>query len=187
MQFILDNISATLIFSAVALAVVVTQFNSSQSTIESTVSYMSKKQTLELGATLELELKLIGQGTTQKIDEAVQNADGQTTSFIFWRNNGIVDLKVEFRLIPTDSIFVNGVEVQRYRMDRFENDVYRGGSAPTLRDFVIEPLDAFGNVVAPAAAVLVRARIRDTYPLVDPDDMHIGHSFWGMTVRPESL
>lgn len=187
MQFILDNISATLIFSVVAFAVVVTQFNSSQSTAESTVAYMSKKQTLELGATLEQELKLIGQGTTNKIDEAIKNPDGQTTSFVFWRNNGMVDIKVEFRLIPTDTIFLNGVEVQRYRMDRFENNVYRGGSAPTLRDFVIEPLDAFGNVVTPALAVLVRGKIRDTYPLGDPDEMHIGHTFWGMTVRPENL
>lgn len=187
MQFILDNIAATLVFSAVALAVFVTQLNSSQATVESTVSYMSKKQTLELGATLELELKLIGQGTTNKIDEAIKNADGQTTSFIFWRNDGIVDIKVEFRLVETDIIKIRGTDVQRYRMDRFENDVFRGGSAPTLRDFVIEPLDAAGNVVAPAAAVLVRAKIRDTYPLGDPDDMYIGHTFWGMTVRPENL
>ena len=54
-------------------------------------------------------------------------------------------------------------------------------------DFVVETLDANGNVVVPASAVLVRARIRDTYPLGDPDEMHIGHSFWGMTVRPENI
>ena len=187
MQFILDNISAILIFSVVALAVAATQFRSTQNTVESTVSYMSKKQTLELGATLEQELKLIGQGTTDKIDEAIKNPDGQTTSFVFWRNNGIVDLKVEFRLVETDIIQVGGTDVQRYRMDRFENDVYRGGSAPTLRDFIIEPLDASGNIVAPANAVLVRARIRDTYPVGDPDDMYIGHSVWGLTLRPENL
>ena len=187
MQLILDNISAILIFSAVAFAVASTQLHSSQTTAESTISYMSKKQILEFGSTLEQELKLIGQGTVDKIDEATQNQDGQTTSFVFWRNNGIVDIKVEYRLIETDVIQVNGADVQLYRMDRYENNVYRGGSAPTLRDFIIQPLDASGNAVPPANAVLVRARIRDSYPVGDPDDMHVGYSVWGLTLRPENL
>ena len=187
MQLIIDNILAALVYSSVALVVISTQFSASQTTVESTISYMSKKLILELGATLEQELKLIGQGTTNKITQVINNADGQTTRFTFWRNNGVSDLKIEFRLVATDTIMVNGDQVKRYRMDRYENDVYSGGSVPTLRDFVVETLDANGNVVVPASAVLVRARIRDTYPLGDPDEMHIGHSFWGMTVRPENI
>ncbi len=187
MQFVLDNIAAVLIFGSVALVVLSTQISSTQTTVETTISYASKNQTLALGATLEEELKLIGQGTTDKIEQITQNGDGQTTKFVFWRNNGIQDLQIEYRLVATDTILVAGDEVPRYRMDRYENSVYSGGSVPTLRDFVIETLDSSGNAVAFGSAVLVRARIRDTYPMGNPDDMHIGSSFWGMTLRPENL
>ena len=113
MQLILDNIIAALVYSSVALVVISTQFSASQTTVESTISYMSKKQILELGATLEQELKLIGQGTTNKITQVINNADGQTTQFTFWRNNGVSDLKIEFRLVATDTIMVNGDPVKR--------------------------------------------------------------------------
>lgn len=187
MQVLLDNIGALLVFSAVAFAVIATQFRSSQANVETTVGYMSKKQTLELASTLEQEIKLIGQGTTDKITAANKNGAGQTTSFKFWRNNGVADLEIEYRLETTDIVQLNGVDVQRYRMDRYVNGVILGSSPPTLRDFIVEPLDANGNVVAPTGAVLVRARVRDMYPLGDPDDMHLGHSIWGMTIQPEGL
>ena len=187
MQVLLDNIGAMLVYGAVALAVVATQFRSTQSNVETTVGYMSKKQTLELASFMEQELKLIGQGTVDKITEATTNGDGQTTSFKFWWNNGAADLEVEYRLETTDIIQIDGNDVQRYRMDRYVNGAYSGGSAPTLRDFVLQPLDANGNVVGPLGAVMVRARVRDTYPIGDPDDMHVGHSLWGMTIRPEAL
>jgi hypothetical protein len=187
MQLILDNLAAVMIFGTISLVVLSTQINSTQTTVETTISYASKNQILSLGSTMEEELKQIGQGTVDKIDESAQNGDGQTTKFVFWRNNGIEDLKIEYRLVATDTVLVAGDEVKRYRMDRYENDVYGGGSAPTLRDFVVETLDATGNIVGVGAAVLVRARIRDTYPMGDPDDMHIGSSFWGMTLRPENL
>jgi hypothetical protein len=188
MQFILDNLSAVMIFSAVAIALAVTQLNSTQASVESTIGYMSKKQTLELGAVMEQELKLIGEGTFGKnIDSAVKNADGQTTSFVFWRNDGSTDIKVEYKLVQTETVKIKGEDVKLYRMDRYENGILTGGSGPTLRDFVVEPLDASGSVVSPASAVLVRARIRNTYPLGNSDDMYLGSSLWGITLRPENL
>jgi len=187
MQVLLDNIGALLVFSAVALAVITTQFRSSQANVESTVGYMSKKQTLELASVLEQEIKLIGQGTTDKITGTTKNGAGQTTSFKFWRNDGLSDLEIEYRLSETDIVQMKGVDVQRYRMDRLVNGVVMGASPSTLRDFVIEPLDANGNVVAVGSAVLVRARVRNVFPIGDPDDMHLGHSLWGITIRPEGL
>ena len=187
MQLILDNIAATIIFSAVALAFATQQLYSSRSSIETTVSYMAKKQTLEVAGVLEQELKMIGEGTLEDIDLIETNADGQTTRFIFWRNDGTADLRIEYRLVPTDTVEINGATVPRYRMDRYVNDVKSGGSSSTLRDFRIEALDESGNVVPASSAVLIRASILDTYPIGELDDMHLGQTYWGMTLRPENL
>lgn len=187
MQLILDNLAATIIFTAVALAVATTQLYSSRSSVESTVSYMAKKQTLDLASVLEQELKMIGEGTANDIDLIQTNADGQTTRFVFWRNDGVNDLKIEYRLVATDTVEINDTDVPRYRMDRYVNDIQDGGSSPTLRDFRIEALDEAGNVVGAASAVLVRASILDTYPIGELDDMYLGQTYWGITLRPENL
>lgn len=187
MQLILDNIAATIIFSAVAFAFATMQLFSSRSSIETTVSYMAKKQTLELAATLEQELKMVGEGTLNDIDLIETNASGQTTRFVFWRNDGTGDLKIEYRLVPTDTVEIDGVTIPRYRMDRYVNDVKNGGSSSTLRDFRIETLDESGSVVPAESTVLIRASILDTYPIGDFDDMYLGQTYWGMTLRPEEL
>lgn len=187
MQLILDNIAATIIFSAVALAFATQQLYSSRSSVETTVSYMAKKQTLELAAMLEEELKMLGEGTINDIELIETNADGQTTRFIFWRNDGSDDLRIEYRLVPTDTVEINQVTVPRYRMDRYVNNARSGGSSSTLRDFKIEALDASGTVVAAENAILIRASILDTYPIGDLDDMLLGQTYWGMTLRPENL
>lgn len=187
MQFILDNLTALLVYGAIALAVTSLQLRSMQSTTEMTIAYMSKKQTLELADMIEQEIKLIGTGTAQKITNVTTNAAGQTTNFTFWWNDGVTDFEVEYRLIPTDTVTVDEVQIPRYRMDRFVNGTYQGGSASTLRDFRIEPLDASGNVTGAATAVMVRAQVVNTYPTGDLENMYIGRTFWGMTLLPMNL
>lgn len=187
MQFILDHIAAILIYVTIAFAIATLQMRTMASTTEATIAYMSKKQTLEFADVLEQEIKLIGTGTAQKITNITTNADGQTTNFTFWWNDGVDDLEVEYRLIETDIITVGGEEIQRYRMDRYVNGVIDGGSPSTLRDFRIEPLDENGTPTGAATAVMVRAQVVNTYPMGDPDKMLIGRTFWGMTLLPMNL
>jgi len=152
-----------------------------------TIAYISKKQTLEFADILEQELKLIGTGTAQKITNVATNADGQTTDFTFWWNDGVSDLEIQYQLVATDTITVKGQAVPRYRMNRFENGAPAGGGPSTLRDFRIQPLDAGGNVTNAASAVMIRAQVINIYPMGDMDDLYVGRTFWGMTLLPPNL
>jgi cytochrome c-type biogenesis protein CcmE len=187
MQFILDHIAAIVIYVTIALSIITLQLRTMASTTEATIAYMSKKQTLEFADLLEQEIKLIGTGTAQKITNVSTNADGQTTNFTFWWNDGASDLEVEYRLIATDTVTVDGEVIPRYRMDRYVNGALNGGGPSTLRDFRVEPLDASGNVTGAASAIMVRAQVVNTYPLGDLEDMYIGRTFWGMTLLPMNL
>ena len=189
MWFILDNIAALMVFVTVSFTIAVTQILATEEMVEQTIAYASKKQTLELADMLEKELALIGQGmpSNKRITDVVTNAQGETTSFIFWWNNGSTDLEIEYRLIFVDSVTVKDETFALYRMDRYVNDVQEGGSMPTLRNFRLDPLNASGNIVNPSAAKLVRATVVNTYPLGDLDKMHIGQTHWGITIQPMNL
>ncbi len=187
MQLILDNISAILVFTAVATAIATLQLRSMQSTAEMTIAYVSKKQTLEFADLLEQEIKLIGTSTAQKITNVTTNGDGQTTNFTFWWNDGVTDFEVQYQLVTVDTVTVNGDPVPRYRVDRYVNGVLEGGSPSTLQDFRVEPLDASGNVTGFASAVMVRAQVVNMYPIGDIDNMYLGRTFWGMTLLPVNL
>lgn len=189
MQFLLDNIAALLVFVTVAFTVAATQLRASSDTAEQTISYASKKQTLELADMLEKELALIGDGTApnKQIDSVTNNSDGETTSFVFWWNDGSGDLEIEYKLVVVDSVSVRGETIARYRMDRYVNGVIDGGSTSTLRHFRIDPLNASGNIVTPSAARLVRVRVVNTYPMGNLDDMFLGQTHWGITIHPMNL
>ena len=187
MQVLLDNVSALIVYTTVAVAIATLQLSTVQSTTEMSIAYMSKKATLEFADMLEQELKLIGTGTAQKITSATTNAEGQTTDFRFWWNDGVTDYEVQYQLVTVDTLTISGETVPLYRMDRYVNGTYEGGSPPTLRDFVITPLDDAGNPTAAGSAVMVRAQVVNTYPAGDLDDMYLGRTFWGMTLLPMNL
>jgi len=169
--------------------VAVTQSRATNDSIEQTISYASKKQLLDLGTTLEDEIKLIGEGmpSNQHITAFTTNSDGQTTSFKFWRNDGVDDLEVEYKLVFVDSVTTTTETFATYRMDRYENGVIAGSSPSSLRDFKVEPLNAAGNVTVPASARLVRVAIINSYPLGDLDNMYIGQTHYGITLHPSNL
>ncbi len=178
-----------MVFVTVAFSVAVTQIRATEETVEQTIAYASKKQTLELADMLEQELALIGQGmpSNKQITDVDTNSQGETTKFEFWRNDGMDDLKIEYRLVFVDSVTVEDATFATYRMDRYVNDVLEGGSQSTLRNFRLDPLNASGNIVNPNAAKLVRATVVNIYPLGDLDNMHVGQTHWGITIQPMSL
>jgi len=187
MQLILDNVAALVVYTTVAVAIATLQLSTVQSTTEMSIAYMSKKQTLEFADMLEQELKLIGTGTAQKITNVTTNSDGQTTDFRFWWNDGSTDFEVQYQLVPVDSVTIDGALIPIYRMDRYVNGAKEGGSTPTLRDFVITPLDDAGNATTAGGAVMIRAQLVNTYPTGDLEEMYMGRTFWGMTLLPMNL
>ncbi len=187
MQFILDNIAALLVYTAIAVAIAVIGLRSTQSTTEITIASISKKQTLEFVDILEQEINLIGTGTVQKITNVTTNGDGQTTDFTFWWSDGVTDYEVQYQLVTVDSTTVRGETFARYRMDRYVNGTPDGAGPSTLRDFRIVPLDASGGVTDAASAIMVRAQVVNTYPLGDLDKMYLGRTLWGTTLTPPNL
>lgn len=189
MQFLLDHIASILVSGAVLLLVIATNLSASRAAIEETVAYAAKVQTLTVADYIEDDLLLIGDGTTDTIEDVETNAEGQTTLFSFWREDESgTDMLVAYTLTETDTIEIDGDEIQLYRLDRTENGVAAGGGSSTLESFQITMLNAAGNPAAGvAAARLLRVRAINVYPFGDPDDMDMFRSYWGITVRPPNL
>lgn len=189
MQLLLDHISSVMIASAVILVVLTTQFQAQRSAIEQTVAYASKKITLDLATTLEQELGLIGDGTDDTITTATTNAAGETTSFVFWRENEAgADTEYEYRLTETEEINIAGETVQLYRMDRLEGGVIAGGGGSRIRHFRITMLNPAGNVTTDvASARLLRVVVVNAFPFGMGEDAYLFESHWGMTINPMNL
>lgn len=189
MQFLLDHIASILVSGAVLLLVIATNLGAQRAAVEETVAYAAKVQTLNLADYLEDDLLLIGDGTSDTIEDVMTNGDGQTTEFSFWREDDMgVDMLVSYTLTETDSVEIDDEWIQMYRLDRTENGVAAGGGSSTLSQFQITMLNAAGNPTAGvAAARLLRVRAVNVYPYGDPDDMDMFRSYWGITVRPPNL
>jgi len=189
MQFLLDHIASILVSGAVLLLVIATNLGAQRAAVEETVAYAAKVQTLNLADYLEDDLLLIGDGTSDTIDDVETNSDGQTTEFSFWREDDLgIDMLVSYTLTETDSVEIDDEWIQLYRLDRTENGVAAGGGSSTLSQFQITMLNAAGNPAAGiAAARLLRVRAVNVYPFGDPDDMDMFRSYWGITVRPPNL
>ncbi len=189
MQLMFDHISSILVAGAVTLLLISTSLNAQQAAVEETISYAAKAQALNLADFLEDDLLLIGDGTTDTIEDVETNADGQTTLFSFWKDDEFgVDMLVSYTLAEQDSVYIDEEWIQLYQLNRFEDGNPAGGGSSTLEAFQIIMLNAGGNVTASvAAARLVRVRVVTVYPFGDPDDMGLFRNYWGIAIRPPNL
>jgi len=189
MQVVLDHLSAVIISSAVLLLILSTQFNAQRASAEQTIAYMAKKSTLEMVDYIEDELLLMGDGTTDTIQDVTTNSDGMTTAFSFWREDDAgVDMLVAYTLTERDSVEFKDGWVQLYQFNRFENGVAAGGGSSTLEHFEITMLTASGTVTTSAANTrLLRLKAVIVYPYGDPEDSYLHRTFWGITLRPMNL
>jgi len=189
MQLMFDHISAILVAGAVTILLISTSLRAQQAAVEETIAYAAKAQTLNLADFLEDDLLMIGDGTTDTIEDVETNADGQTTLFSFWKDDEFgVDMLVAYTLTEQDSIYIAKKWVQLYQLNRFENGDPAGGGSSTLEAFQITMLNVGGNATASvSAARLVRVRVVTVYPFGDPDKMSLFRNYWGITIRPPNL
>ncbi|MBO6575337.1 MAG: hypothetical protein JJ896_07980 [Rhodothermales bacterium] len=188
MNVLLDNLSSTLVFATVALVLAATQFRMQKDTAEVTIAYMAKKQLLSFAEMIEDEYELIGEGISgTKIQTHTTDANGKTTSFVFNREISSVDTQVEYRLVATDTVQVQGRDVPIYRVDRFEAGVKVGGGPALLTDFRVDLLTSTGGGATTSTAELVRIRMSLAHTVGDMDDSNVNVSYWGMTLRPIAL
>jgi len=189
MQFLLDHVSSILVSGAVLLMVLSTNLSAQRAAIEETVAYAAKVQTLNLADYLEDDLLLIGDGTSDTIEEIDTNGDGQTTLFSFWREDeSEVDMLVSYTLTETEEVEIDGESIQLYQLNRFEDGDAAGGGASTLESFTVTMLNSAGNETSGiGAARLLRIRAVNVYPYGDADDMDMFRSYWGITIAPPNL
>lgn len=149
MQFLLDHIASILVSGAVLLLVISTSLNAQRASIEETVAYAAKVQTLSMADFLEDDLLLIGDGTDETIQEIDENSDDQTILFSFWRQDESgTDMLVSYTLTEQDSVKIGDDWVQLYQLNRFENGVAAGGDLRRSPSFVSKCLTLQGMLRA---------------------------------------
>ena len=177
-----------MVSGAVILLVLNTQFQAQRSAAEQTIAYSARKSTLQMADVIEREFTLIGNGSSGAIDTLITNANGETSTFRFYRQDGGgADMLVEYRLLDEGSVDIRGEPVPLYRLERYENGALAGGGPATIRTFRIDLLDEDGDPTDKSTVRLVRVRLIVAYPFGSSDDAYLFQSHWGITLRPLSL
>lgn len=189
---LLDHISSTMVYGALALVLIATQLRAQETSIQQTIVYASKKQTLEFADMVEREFKLIGSGIDARADmlQAVETDEqGNARSFSFrYDDEAGTPMQVEYRMVPTDSVTINDQSIPLYEVQRFRNGTRDGGGPRTVRRFRVQFLTDTGTLTAdPGDAELVRVTFTSTLPMGDLDDFFLPETNWGITLRPMNL
>ena len=193
MAFLLDHIAATLVIGSLVLVLATLQFRAQHASVEQTAMYTAKKQTLEFADFLTRELSNIGMEMPedQRLEKHSSNAYGLTDTLRFWRKDLAGDvLKIEYVLVPADTIVYHDTTAVLYEMRRYQNDVLSGRSMPTLRSFNIDLFDDSGVAVSDSLlgqARQMRIRITTALPYGDPSRFYLPEIHWGTTLRPQGL
>ena len=188
MNFLLDNLSSSIVFATVAFVLGMTQFRMQQDSAQTTVAYMVKKQVLSFAELVEDEFELMGEGISgTKIASLTTDSDGKTTSFAFNRQISGVDTAIEYRLVPTDTVAVKGNDVPLYRVDRYEGGSVAGGGPGLISDFRVTLLTSSGGSATTSTARVVEVALSMLHNVGDAGNYSVNVSYWGTTVRPKSL
>jgi len=192
MAFNLDNLAAVMISGVLVFILVAMQFRAQQANQDRLALYTAKKQTLSFADVLVRDLSNLGveMPRDQRIGRHSVNTKGSTDTLRFSRIDTSGDtLNIEYRLVAADSIVRHDTTTVLYKVERYENGVYTGGSTPTMRSFTIELLDEGGAAVTVDLRQVRQVRVGfvNVMPFGDPDDNYIPATYWGTTLRPRSL
>jgi hypothetical protein len=203
MIFIFDKLTATIVAGFLFVMIVTLQLRVQSNSVEETLFYQSKKNTLSFAETLERDLANAGYRTTpgQDVITAFTNVQYDstdvTTLFQFWgiAANGS---RAEIRYVttPTDSIAVAAGRVPAFRVDRFENTgggwTNAGGSASTFVAFEIDTLDENGFETSLAETRRLRIKLSNAVAANtmagEGNGNRVAHQLrWGITLAPVGL
>jgi hypothetical protein len=192
MFFVLDNMSSMIVFGTIALVVLSTQLRVQQTTVEQTVAYVSKTQTLDFANTVEREFKLMGVGIghrNQMIASHQAGDDGNTSSFAFrWVNAQTgQEMNIEYRAVAGDTVRAGENMVELLRIQRYENGHPRGSSPPTLTRWRVDLLNNAGSPTSITDATLIRVSFANLMAIGDAAKYSIPETHWAVTLRPHNL
>jgi len=194
----LDRVIAMLVTSIVVLMGFTVQQRAQQSSLNSTMLYVGKKQTLELADMLERDLTNVGFGTTPSetaITTYTLHADGVLDRFEYLGSDaGSNQIEIRYDVVVVDTADVDGVAKPLYELQRYEKTtgawVRNGGSTASLTNFTIDLLDDNNNVVVKELARRIRLRLENVvFPEINTGNYMDGFRrlHWGMTLSPPNL
>ena len=202
----IDNLLALLVGGVVVLILVAQQRTAQNLSVDSSVSYMSKSQTLDMASWITEDLTNIGSGVVGVTDVAelpTNNADSLTTRFAFRRRLSSTEAtqsgsasdtlnpkRFVYEVSLSSTVTLSGRSVKLYRLKRCV--AASGGCAAgdadaspsRLSDFRITLLDRLGAVATDADSVrLLRIRLASVVPLAETrSDTYIPQTYWGTTL-----
>lgn len=206
MYFIFDNLTASIVGGIVLMMLFGIQSRIQSNTVESTIMYAAKNQTLQFAELLERDLSNAGYlstpGDQSILRHATRNSGGTVTTdtLEFWGSDGNgLRTRVRYVLDKTSSATIDGETVQLYQVNRYENNIIgwknAGASLPTLTEFRIDLLDSANNGVVDIAdarkmrvrfeAAVVGGRLKDTGG--NTESTFLRTLRWGVTLSPKGL
>ena len=206
MYLIFDRLSATVVGGVVILMLFTIQTRIQSNTVESTIMYGAKKQTLNFAEVLERDLSnagylsVPGDAGILSHSNVTSGTKVLTDSLEFWGSDKTGNrTRVRYLLQPTIVTRIDGEDTQLYRMDRYEliAGTWKpsGASMSTLSDFRIDLLDSGNNgVINRVDARRLRVRFENavvSQRMIDGDGsdrgLYLNKLRWGITLSPKGL
>lgn len=190
MQFLLDNVTASVIAGVFVLMMATLQLRAQEVAIEQAAFYRVKRHTLSFADFISDEFPSIGEGLGKTTQEIVEDSTGAglTWKFVFKRKIGPKEVEVAYTLVQDTTYLVDGVDVPIYRIER----TLGSGSAHVvmrnLKNWRIEMLNHEGNPAGSrASARQIRVRFSCLLVLGKGEHQIRQQTFWGTTFRPTGL
>lgn len=187
MQFLYDNIIATLVGGMTILLLIALQLQASETNIEAVGFYDAKVKQVMFAEVVQTDIANIGAGraATETMIEA-----WSTTNFEFWTqtdSSGTID-RVRYELAQTGTETVGDSTYTVHKVNRYTNGVLSGGSSSLVTQFQITLYDAHGAVITNGNLDRTR-QISIRIDSLPPwrQEHTIEQSIWTYTVRPANL
>ncbi len=187
MQFLLDNIAATMLGGTVLMILAVSQFSANDAVIDQTSYYATRSQIINMTEMIEADFKNIGLGVTPGTP-IFNEVSGDAIEFLRLLNNtDPVPSVIRYQKVPTDTLELDGEQVPVFRVERLVNGVMVGHTPDRMREWVVELRNVEGDPVVnveDAETVHVRFLL---VPPFNEDKGYIRQAHWTRTYAPPNL
>ena len=195
---IYDHLVAVLVGSVILLLLFNVQQRAQQASVERTMLYMTKSNTLDLGSYLKRDLMNAG-FDTPPVETGIlthnTNADGLTDTLVFWGVGASgARTRIAYGVSAVDTALINGQERPLFEVRRYERRgatfVRNGGSTPTLTQFKVDLLTSGNTPTDISTARRLRLRLTNAVLPDFESEAHLqGYRqlHWGVTLNPPGL
>lgn len=196
MQFLFDNIVASIVGAVILLMMVATHHRNQLASAEATSYYMLQQQVLDFTSTIQRDMQNVSsvQNLTEDTSYEGEGESGYVGTFSFRAQTSPTDttkrLVTYRRKVAGDRYRKGQGNVTFYQIERLVEGNMTGGSIGTLTDWNIQVLNEEGN---PASTVGDAKQIRIALAAATPVDVEardgvtIRDTRWQSTFRPRML